>query len=50
MRSCSPGKKVPEVCLNVINVELLPAFTAYPVAPLLLPLINEVTGSSNPIA
>ena len=50
MRICSPGKNDPDTCLSVTKVELLPALTAYPVAPLLLPLIREVAGSSIPTA
>ena len=41
---CSPKEKVPEVCDRKIVLPSTP-YTEYPLAPLLLPLINDVAGN-----
>ena len=43
---CSPTLNYPEVSFNLITVELLPAPTANPLAPLFFPFTNDPAGSS----
>ena len=44
--NCSPTENVPEVCLKFIVTEFPPAETENPLAPLLLPVTNDVAGNS----